>query len=268
MQGSIVLKQETHLRWTRDRSRAVKSLPAVNWELVKPSEAKRQLSISPFRSTGPLLSLLGSARACHCLHLWGVVGGLVWESVSKADLLSYNFDRKQTEESVDLPLTKRFIIHLREKCIKHKIISMCSHPKFVSRLFLKTVKKPNCIENIRFWGVLLQFTLLLQFHRYNKINDFISFTMTRSGVSHSGFPNSWKIKNWEADQFFFSKNTYFFVLRVFTGKRSNIQKEVCDGLGNLISFKMMSVSVSYVKICRRSYIFSSQKCTFQGGVQV
>ena len=26
---------------------------------------------------------------------------------------------------------------------------------------------------------------------------------------------------------------------VFTGKRSNIKKMVCDGLGNLISYKMM-----------------------------
>ena len=34
---------------------------------------------------------------------------------------------------------KFFIIHLREKHVKQKIISMCSqsHPKFVSRLFLK-----------------------------------------------------------------------------------------------------------------------------------
>ena len=36
---------------------------------------------------------------------------------------------------------KSFIIHLREKHVKQKIISMSSHPKFVSRLFLKNVKK-------------------------------------------------------------------------------------------------------------------------------
>ena len=33
--------------------------------------------------------------------------------------------------------------------VKQKIISMYSHPKFVSRLFLN-VKKTNCIKNIRF----------------------------------------------------------------------------------------------------------------------
>ena len=46
--------------------------------------------------------------------------------------------------------------------------------------------------------------------------------------------------------FFLQKNAFFaycfFVLHVFTGKRSNIQKAVCDGLGNSISYKMMSGS--------------------------
>ena len=32
-------------------------------------------------------------------------GGLVCESVGKADLLSHNFDSKQSREAVDLPLT-------------------------------------------------------------------------------------------------------------------------------------------------------------------
>ena len=32
-------------------------------------------------------------------------GGLVWELVGKADLLSGHFDGKQSRESVDLPLT-------------------------------------------------------------------------------------------------------------------------------------------------------------------
>ena len=31
----------------------------------------------------------------------------MWESVSKADLLSDHFDRKQSKESLDLPLTCR-----------------------------------------------------------------------------------------------------------------------------------------------------------------
>ena len=35
----------------------------------------------------------------------GVGGGLVCESVGKADLLSDHFDGKQSRESVDLPLT-------------------------------------------------------------------------------------------------------------------------------------------------------------------
>ena len=37
--------------------------------------------------------------------LVGVDGGLVCESVGKADLLSDHFDRKQSKEAVDLPLT-------------------------------------------------------------------------------------------------------------------------------------------------------------------
>ena len=61
---------------------------------------------------------------------------------------------------------KLFIIHLREKCVKQEIISMCSHPKFVSHFFLKNVKKTNCIEN----NYILLGVLLLQFHRYNKID--------------------------------------------------------------------------------------------------
>ena len=39
------------------------------------------------------------------LSLSPLVGGLVCESVGKADLLSDHFDGKQTRESVDLPLT-------------------------------------------------------------------------------------------------------------------------------------------------------------------
>ena len=37
--------------------------------------------------------------------LVGGGGGLVWESVGKADLLSDDFDGKQSRESIDLPLT-------------------------------------------------------------------------------------------------------------------------------------------------------------------
>ena len=39
------------------------------------------------------------------LLLVGGGGGLVCESVGKADLLSYHFNGKQSRESVDLPLT-------------------------------------------------------------------------------------------------------------------------------------------------------------------
>ena len=88
---------------------------------------------------------------------------------------------------------KKIIIHPRKKRVKQKI-SMCSHPKFVSRLFLNNVKKTNCIKNKRFWGVLQKTYLLLQFHRYNKIYHFISFTMTRSRASHADFANFCKIK--------------------------------------------------------------------------
>ena len=39
------------------------------------------------------------------LPLVSVDGGLVCESVGKADLLSDHFDSKQSREAVDLPLT-------------------------------------------------------------------------------------------------------------------------------------------------------------------
>ena len=55
------------------------------------------------------------------------------------------------------------------------------------------------------------------------------------------------------------------MLHVFTRKRSNIKKMVCDGLDNSISYKIIPVSASEVKNCGRRYIFSGQKCTFSGG---
>ena len=109
------LKQEAHLRWTRDRSR-------VNWDefvhcQVRAnetySEAKRQFSArnrvvlmnaQPLISGDSLLSLMCSA--CSSLPpLVGGGGGLVCESVGKAGLLSDYFDGKQSRESVYLPLT-------------------------------------------------------------------------------------------------------------------------------------------------------------------
>ena len=55
---------------------------------------------SPCISGGELSSLLCSSLP----PLVGGGGGLVCESVCKADLLADNFDRKQFKESVDLPL--------------------------------------------------------------------------------------------------------------------------------------------------------------------
>ena len=49
-------------------------------------------------------------------------------------------------------MKKKILIHLREKRIKQKIISTCSHPKFVLRFFLKNVKKTNCLKYTLLWG--------------------------------------------------------------------------------------------------------------------
>ena len=109
------LKQEAHLRWTRDRSRD-------NWEefvryQVKAnetySEAKRQFSDrnrdvlmdvqSPHRWWSTLKSaVFGSSSSMPLLLIEG--SGLVCESVGKADLLLDHFDSKQSRQAVDLPL--------------------------------------------------------------------------------------------------------------------------------------------------------------------
>ena len=110
------LKQEAHLRWTSDRSR-------VNWEefvhcqvraIETYSEAKCQFSDrnrdvlmnveSPHKWWFTIKSaVFGSSSSLPLLITAG--GGLVCESVGKADLLSNHFDRKQSREAVDLPLT-------------------------------------------------------------------------------------------------------------------------------------------------------------------
>ena len=110
------LKQEAHLRWTRDHSR-------VNWEefvrcQVRAnetySEAKRQFSDrnsdvlmnvqSPHKWWSTLKSaVFGSSSSLPTLVSEG--GGLVCESVGKADLLSDHIDSKQSREAADLPLT-------------------------------------------------------------------------------------------------------------------------------------------------------------------
>ena len=109
------LKQEAHLRWTRDH-------PQVNLEeFVRCqtranetySEAKRQFSDrnrdvlmnvqSPHKWWSTLKSAVFGSSSLPPLISEG--GGLVCESVGKADLLSDHFDSKQSREAVDLPLT-------------------------------------------------------------------------------------------------------------------------------------------------------------------
>ena len=108
-------KQEAHLRWTRDRS-------LVNYEefircqvtaIETYPEAKHQFIN---RNRDVLMNV-------HAPHKWWFIhksavfgwssslpplvsegGGLVCESVDKADLLSDHFDSKQSREAVDLPL--------------------------------------------------------------------------------------------------------------------------------------------------------------------
>ena len=72
-------------------------------------------------------------------------------------------------------------------------------------------------------GGLQKSYLLLQFHSYNKIYDFISFTNTRSRASHSQFFEFLKNKNLRTkSKIFSSKNRicciFFFVLHVFYWK--------------------------------------------------
>ena len=104
-----VLSQETYLRWTRDRSR-------VNWEEFARcqvranetySEAKHQFSV---RNIDVLMNLQAPHKWWSTLKsavfisgsslppLIGPDGGLVCQSVSKADLLSDDFDSKQSRE--------------------------------------------------------------------------------------------------------------------------------------------------------------------------
>ena len=110
------LKQEAHLWWTRDRSR-------VNWEefvryQVRAnetySEAKHQFSdrnkdvLMNAQSPHKWWSTLNSAVFDSSSSLPPLIsegGGLVCESVGKADLLSDHFDSKKSREAVDKPLT-------------------------------------------------------------------------------------------------------------------------------------------------------------------
>ena len=113
---SFGVKQEAHLRWTHDRCR-------VNWnEFVccqvraneTYSEDKRQLSdrnrdirmnVQSSHKWWSTLKSLVFGLSSSFSPLVSEGGGLVCESVGKADLLSDHFDSKQSREAVDLLLT-------------------------------------------------------------------------------------------------------------------------------------------------------------------
>ena len=117
---AFYLKQEAHHRWTRDSSR-------VNWEeFVRDqvranetySEVKCQFSDrnsdvlvnvqSPHKWWSTHKSVVfGSSSTLPLLISEG--GGLVCELIGKADLLSDDFDSKQSRETVDL---RSLAIHL------------------------------------------------------------------------------------------------------------------------------------------------------------
>ena len=61
------------------------------------------MNVHPLINDGPLLYLFGSSTSLPPLVRVG--SGLVCELIGKADLLSEHFDSKQSEESVDPPLT-------------------------------------------------------------------------------------------------------------------------------------------------------------------
>ena len=145
---------------------------------------------------------------------------------------------------------KIFIIHLREKHIKQKIISMCSQSHPNSKICFETYSEKHEENKLHrkytfLWGPAGCSLLLLQFQRHNKIYVFISFAMTMrlsrssASLSHTDFVNFWKIKIWEENLFFFKSNFLhiFCLCCVFllTGKRLNIQKVVCDLLRKLSS---------------------------------
>ena len=112
------IKQGAHLQWTGDRSRA-------NWdEFVHYqrranavyAEAMRQFSVRsqdvlmnaqwPHKWWSTLKSaVFGSSSDSSLPPLIGAGGGLVCESVGKADMQSAHFDGKQSRDPVDLPST-------------------------------------------------------------------------------------------------------------------------------------------------------------------
>ena len=151
------LKQEAHLRWTRDWSRVI-------WEEFicchvraneTYSEAKHQFSVrnidvlmnvqSPHKWWSTLkFAVFGWSLSL--LPLVGPGGGLVCESVGKADLMSDHFDIKQSRESVDLlvtchPSSSLFTFAFRSSEVEHLLLDLnpCggTDPLGMFPLFLK-----------------------------------------------------------------------------------------------------------------------------------
>ena len=108
------LKQETHSRWTRDRSRVnleefvccqVRANETYSEAKLQFSDKNRYVPMnvqSPHKRWSTLKSKVGSSSSLPPLVREG--GGLMCESVGKADLLSDYFDSKQSREAVDLRL--------------------------------------------------------------------------------------------------------------------------------------------------------------------
>ena len=107
------LKQEAHLWWTRDRSR-------VNCEefvycQVRANEIYLEAKLFSDRSRAGLMNVQSPHKWWSTSAVFGTSlslpplvnegGGLVCESVGKADMLSDPFDSKQSREAVDLLLT-------------------------------------------------------------------------------------------------------------------------------------------------------------------
>ena len=129
---AIGLKQEAHIRWTRDRFR-------VNWKEFDRcqvranetySDAKRMLGL--LKSDRPLLksSVFGLSSSLPPLIGWG--GGLVFVSVGKTDLLSDHFDSKLSRVSGDLPLTchlspRLATVAFRSSEVRHLLLDL--HPR-------------------------------------------------------------------------------------------------------------------------------------------
>ena len=151
------LNQKAHIRWTRDRSR-VNREEFIHCQVRANetySEAKRQFSDrnrddlmnvqSPHKWWSTLKSAVFFSHSSLPL-LISKGGGLVCESVGKADLLSVHFDSKQSMEAVDLQLTchsfpSLTIFAFRSSEVRHLLLELYpyggSDPLYMFPLFLK-----------------------------------------------------------------------------------------------------------------------------------